>query len=97
MVFIKTVLNKSENSPPSPRKKQLYSHLTPIITHMVQIRCTRHAGHWWRSTDELGTLDAVLPRVMADLWRSQKLFTIITKMRPLVQVNQIIVTSTHVN
>ena len=33
-------------------KQQLYSHLPPI-TKTIQIRRTRHAGHCWRSKDEL--------------------------------------------
>ena len=35
-----------------PTKQQLYSHLPPI-TKTIQIRWTRHAGHYWRSRDEL--------------------------------------------
>ena len=31
---------------------QLYSHLPPI-TKTIQVRRTRHAGHCWRSRDEL--------------------------------------------
>ena len=33
-------------------KHQLYGHLPPI-TKTVQVRRTRHAGHCWRSRDEL--------------------------------------------
>ena len=33
-------------------KQQLYGHLPPI-TKTIQIRRTRHAGHCWRSKDEL--------------------------------------------
>ena len=33
-------------------KQQLYGHLPPI-SKMIQIRWTRHAGHCWRSKDEL--------------------------------------------
>ena len=36
----------------APHKKQLYSHLPPIMKTM-QIWRTRYAGHWWRSRDEL--------------------------------------------
>ena len=35
-----------------PTKQQLYGHLLPI-TKTIQIRRTRHAGHCWRSRDEL--------------------------------------------
>ena len=35
-----------------PTKHQLYRHLPPI-TKTIQIRRTRHAGHCWRSKDEL--------------------------------------------
>ena len=33
-------------------KHQLYGHLPPI-TKTIQVRRTRHAGHCWRSKDEL--------------------------------------------
>ena len=33
-------------------KQQLYGHLPPI-TKTIQVRWTRHAGHCWRSRDEL--------------------------------------------
>ena len=36
----------------TPQKHQLYSHLPPI-TKTIQVRRTRHAGHCWRSRDEL--------------------------------------------
>ena len=35
-----------------PTKKQLYGHLPPI-TKTIKVRLTRHAGHCWRSKDEL--------------------------------------------
>ena len=35
-----------------PTKQQLYGHLLPI-TKTIKIRRTRHAGHCWRSRDEL--------------------------------------------
>ena len=44
------VLNKSRSQ--HPTKQQLYSHLPPI-TKTIQVRWTRHAGHSWRSKDEL--------------------------------------------
>ena len=35
-----------------PIRLQLYGHLPPI-TKTIQVRRTRHAGHCWRSKDEL--------------------------------------------
>ena len=35
-----------------PTKQQLYGHLPPIMK-TIQVRQTRHAGHSWRSRDEL--------------------------------------------
>ena len=35
-----------------PTKQQLHSHLPPI-TKTIQVRQTRHAGHCWRSRDNL--------------------------------------------
>ena len=35
-----------------PTKQQLYGHLRPIMK-IIKIRWTRHAGHCWRSRDEL--------------------------------------------
>ena len=35
-----------------PTRHQLYGHLPPI-TKTIQVRWTRHAGHCWRSRDEL--------------------------------------------
>ena len=43
-------LNKSQRQ--HPTKQQLYGHLLPI-TKTIQFRRTRHAGHCWRSKDEL--------------------------------------------
>ena len=39
-------------------RHQLYGHLPPI-TKTIQVRWTRHAGHCWRSRDEL-TSDVLL-------------------------------------
>ena len=44
------ILNRSLRQ--HPTKQQLYGHLPPI-TKTIQIRRTRHAGHCWRSRDEL--------------------------------------------
>ena len=35
-----------------PTRRQLYGHLPPI-TKTIQVRRARHAGHCWRSKDEL--------------------------------------------
>ena len=35
-----------------PTKQQLHGHLPPI-SKTIQIRRTRHAGHCWRSKDEV--------------------------------------------
>ena len=44
------ILNKSWRQ--HPKKHQLYGHQPPI-TKTIQVRRTRHAGHCWRSRDEL--------------------------------------------
>ena len=44
------ILNKSRRQ--HPTRHQLYGHLPPI-TKTIQVRRTRHAGHCWRSRDEL--------------------------------------------
>ena len=36
----------------TPTRHQLYGHLPPIMK-TIQVRRTRHAGHCWRSRDEL--------------------------------------------
>ena len=43
--MLRAILNKSW-------RHQLYGHLPPI-TKTIQVRRTRHAGHCWRSKDEL--------------------------------------------
>ena len=48
--MLRAVLNKSWRQ--HPTRHQLYGHLPPI-TRTVQVRRTRHAGHCWRSKDEL--------------------------------------------
>ena len=45
-----TILNKSWQR--HPTRHQLYGHLPPI-TKSIQVRRARHAGHCWRSRDEL--------------------------------------------
>ena len=48
--MLRAILNKSWRQ--HPTKHQLYGHLPPI-TKTIQVRRTRHAGHYWRSRDEL--------------------------------------------
>ena len=48
--MLRSILNKSWRQ--HPTKHQLYGHLPPI-TKTLQDRRTRHAGHSWRSRDEL--------------------------------------------
>ena len=48
--MLSAILNKSWRQ--HPTRHQLYGHLPPI-TKTIQVRRTRHAGHCWRSKDEL--------------------------------------------
>ena len=48
--MLRAILNKSWRK--HPRRHQLYGHLPPIAK-TIQARRTRHAGHCWRSRDEL--------------------------------------------
>ena len=48
--MLRTILNKSWRQ--HPTRHQLYGHLPPI-TKTIQVKRTRHAGHCWRSRDEL--------------------------------------------
>ena len=54
--MLRAILNKSWRQ--HPTRHQLYGHLPPI-TKIIQVRRTRHAGHCWRSRDEL-TSDVLL-------------------------------------
>ena len=47
--MLRAVLNTSWRQ--YPTKQQLFGHLPPMKT--IQVRRTRHAGHCWRSKDEL--------------------------------------------
>ena len=47
---LRAILNKSWWQ--HPTRHPLYGHLPPI-TKTIQVRRTRHAGHCWRSRDEL--------------------------------------------
>ena len=48
--MLRAIMNKSWKQ--HPTRHQLYGHLPPI-TKTIQVRQTRHAGHCWRSRDEL--------------------------------------------
>ena len=48
--MLRAILNKTRQQ--HPTRHQLYGHLPPI-TKTIQVRRTRHAGHCWRSRDEL--------------------------------------------
>ena len=48
--MLRAILNKSWRQ--HPTRHQLYGHLLPI-TKPIQVRRTRHAGHCWRSRNEL--------------------------------------------
>ena len=48
--MLRAILNKSRRQ--HPTRHQLYGHLPPI-TKTIQVRRTRHAGHCWRSRNEL--------------------------------------------
>ena len=54
--MLRAILNKSWRQ--HPTRHQLYGHRPPI-TKTIQVRRTRHAGHCWRSKDEL--INDVLP------------------------------------
>ena len=48
--MLRAILNRSWQQ--HPTRRQLYGHL-PLITKTIQARRTRHAGHCWRSKDEI--------------------------------------------
>ena len=48
--MLRAILNRSWQQ--HPTRHQLYSHLPPI-TKTIQARRTKHAGHYWRSKDEI--------------------------------------------
>ena len=50
ILYVYFHLNKSWQQ--HPTRYQLYGHLPPI-TKTIHVRWTRHAGHCWRSRDEL--------------------------------------------
>ena len=57
--MLRAVLNKSWRQ--HSIKQQMYGYLPPI-TKTIQVRRTRHAGHCWRSKDEL--ISDILLRVL---------------------------------
>ena len=65
--MLRAILNKSWRQ--HPTKHQLYRHLPPIAK-TIQVRRTIHAGHCWRSRDEL--ISDVLPH-MAEQKRRDEL------------------------
>ena len=48
--MLRAILNKSWQQ--HPTKNQLYGHLPPI-TKTIQVKRTRHAGHFWRSISDV--------------------------------------------
>ena len=48
--MLQAILNKSWRQ--HLTKQELYGHLPPI-TKTIQVRRTKHTGHYWRSRDEL--------------------------------------------
>ena len=48
--MLRAILNKSWRQ--HPTRQQLYGQLPPV-TKTIQVRRTRHAGHSWRSKDQL--------------------------------------------
>ena len=48
--MLRAILNKSWQQ--HSTRRQLYGHLPPV-TKTIQARRTRHAGHCWRSKDEI--------------------------------------------
>ena len=51
-MFMNILWTLSKSWRQHPTRHQLYGHLAPI-TKTIQVRRTRHAGHCWRSRDEL--------------------------------------------
>ena len=62
MRMLRAILDKSWRQ--HPTRHQLYGHLPPI-TKTIQVRRTRHAGHCWRSKDELIVMYSYGPPQMA--------------------------------
>ena len=60
--MLQAILNKSWRQ--HSTRHQLYGHLPPI-TKTIPVRRTRHAGHCWRSRDELIMMNSYGPPHMA--------------------------------
>ena len=72
--MLRAILNKSWRQ--HPTRHQLYGHLPPI-TKTIQVRRTRHAGHYWRSyvllwTPAYGQAKAGRPARTYSSWRPAK-------------------------
>ena len=67
--MLRTILNKSWRQ--HPTKQQLYGHLSPI-TKTIKVRRTWHAGHCWRSKDEL--ISDVLLWTLSKAWRPARTY-----------------------
>ena len=65
--MLRAILNKSWRQ--HPTKYQLYGHLPPIMK-TIQVRSTKHAGHCWRSRDELIS-DVLLSSPYTHIWPSK--------------------------
>ena len=52
VILIRPIIVLNMSGRQHPTRHQLYGHLPPI-TKTIQVRRTRHAGHCWRSKDEL--------------------------------------------
>ena len=68
--MLPAILNKSWKQ--YPTKHPLYGHQPPI-TKTIKIRWTRHAGHCWRSRDELISDDHLWTPHMAEQKKGDKL------------------------
>ena len=70
----------------TPTRLQLYGHLPPI-TKTIQVRRTRHAGHCWRSKDELIS-DVLLwtPLMDVQVWDDQHELTYSSYVRTRVVI-----------
>ena len=65
--MLRAILNKSLQQ--HPTRHQLYGHLPPI-TKIIQVRRTRHAGHCWRSRDELISDTIYQPLRSGRIWHT---------------------------
>ena len=52
LVYMAYIFSLNKSRQQHPTRRQLYGHLPPI-TKTIQARRTRHAGHCWRSKDEI--------------------------------------------